>query len=107
GNNADLGANNLTFATAIGANAFVSQSNSLVLGSISGTNGATADTNVGMGTSAPGFKLHIAGHTTHDWPIIKLQNIDAGGHSYWLYSGANGVAGDFGIYDETAGAYRL
>src|SRR5512132_455045 len=35
---------NLTNATAIGANASVTQSNSLVLGSINGVNGASADT---------------------------------------------------------------
>lgn len=45
--------------TAIGARAQVSQANSLVLGSISGTNGATADTNVGIGTTAPQARLHI------------------------------------------------
>jgi hypothetical protein len=107
GTNAEVGASNLNNATAVGAKAQVSQNNSLVLGSINGINSATSDTNVGIGTSTPGFKLHIAGYSTHDWPIIKLQDVDSGGHSYWLYSGANGVAGDFGIYDETAGAYRF
>jgi hypothetical protein len=48
-------------ATAIGANSFVSQSNSMVLGSINGVNGATADTNVGIGTTAPASKLHVNG----------------------------------------------
>jgi hypothetical protein len=62
---------------------------------------------VGIGTTTPGYKLHLAGHTTYDWPIIKLQNLDGGGHSYWLYGGANGSPGDFGIYDETAQAYRF
>src|SRR5262249_247777 len=54
---------------------------------------------VGIGTTTPGYKLHLAGHTTYDWPIIKLQNLDSGGHSYWLYGGARGIPGDFGIYD--------
>jgi len=58
---ADVGANNLTNATAIGNRALVSQSNSLVLGSISGANFAAADTNVGIGTTAPKTKLHLAG----------------------------------------------
>lgn len=49
-------------ATAIGSNAFVTQSNSLVLGSINGTNNATADTNVGIGTSAPTERLHVVGN---------------------------------------------
>ena len=40
-------------ATAIGASAQVTQSNSLILGSINGVNGATADTNIGIGTATP------------------------------------------------------
>jgi hypothetical protein len=46
-------------ATAIGANASVSQSNSLVLGSINGINGGSADTKVGIGTTAPAEKLTV------------------------------------------------
>ena len=53
--------NNLTNATAIGANAFVTQENSLVLGSINGFNNATADTSVGIGTPSPGDKLEVRG----------------------------------------------
>ena len=49
----------LTNATAIGANAVVSQDNSLVLGSISGINGASANTRVGIGTSTPSVALDI------------------------------------------------
>jgi endosialidase-like protein len=48
-------------ATAIGANAVVSANNSLVLGSINGINGATADTHVGIGTTTPNAKLTISG----------------------------------------------
>lgn len=59
GYNANFSANNLTNAMAIGANSMVSQSNSLVLGSINGVNNATADTNVGIGTTAPTYKLQI------------------------------------------------
>jgi hypothetical protein len=50
---------NLTNATAIGANAQVLANNALVLGSINGVNGATADTLVGVGTTAPTYKLHV------------------------------------------------
>ncbi|HEV8368286.1 MAG TPA: tail fiber domain-containing protein [Pyrinomonadaceae bacterium] len=53
------GVGDLSNATAIGANAFVTQNNSLVLGGISGVNFATADTNVGIGTTAPSQRLHI------------------------------------------------
>ncbi|HZE71508.1 MAG TPA: tail fiber domain-containing protein [Pyrinomonadaceae bacterium] len=54
------GAAGITNTTAVGANASVTQSNSLVLGSINGVNGATADTNAGIGTTAPNARLHIA-----------------------------------------------
>jgi len=52
----------LSNATAIGAKSFVSQSNSLVLGSINGIGGASADTNVGIGTTAPNERLHVVGN---------------------------------------------
>ena len=51
----------VTNATAIGANAKVSQANSVVLGSIAGLNSATSSVNVGIGTSAPARQLHISG----------------------------------------------
>lgn len=63
--------------------------------------------NVGIGTTSPSYRLHIAGDNSSNFAIVKLQNTQASGHSWWLYSGAAGVAGDFGIYDETAAAYRL
>jgi hypothetical protein len=56
---ANVGANNLTFATALGASALVARSNSLVLGGIAGVNGAPADTNVGIGTTDPKTKFHV------------------------------------------------
>lgn len=51
----------LTNITAVGASASVSQSNSMVLGSINGVNNATADTSVGIGTSAPKAKFDVTG----------------------------------------------
>jgi hypothetical protein len=62
GTDTNLSAGNLVNATAIGANASVSQNNSLVLGSINGLNSATADTNVGIGTTAPVNILHLNGN---------------------------------------------
>jgi hypothetical protein len=61
GSYADVELSNLTFsnATAIGAYAEVTQSNSLVLGSIKGVNSASADTNVGIGTTAPPYRLTV------------------------------------------------
>jgi hypothetical protein len=49
----------LTNAGAIGYRAYVTQSNSLVLGSINGTNGASTNTNVGIGTTAPAARFHV------------------------------------------------
>lgn len=54
------GAGNATNATAIGYRAVVSTDNSMVLGSIIGVNKATSSTNVGIGTPAPSFRLHLA-----------------------------------------------
>ncbi|NUY80372.1 tail fiber domain-containing protein [Flavobacterium sp. MAH-1] len=61
----------LTNATAIGSNALVSTSNSLVLGSISGTNSATADVNVGIGTTAPERALHISRGDSGGTPSVN------------------------------------
>jgi hypothetical protein len=55
------GADNFTNATAVGANAFVEQNNSLVLGGISGVNGATAMTDVGIGVTNPARRLDVNG----------------------------------------------
>ncbi len=55
------GIGGITNATAIGAQAQVTQSNSLVLGSISGVNGASTNTNVGIGTTAPKARLDVIG----------------------------------------------
>ena len=61
GYGSDVASANLSNATAVGAQATVSQSNSLVLGAINGVNGATADTNVGIGTTTPSTRLHVVG----------------------------------------------
>src|ERR1051325_4629470 len=89
---ADVESGDLNNATAIGARAFVSQSNSLVLGSMSGVNGCTADnvcadTNVGIGTTAPHAKLHISGTGTLRVRIDSDTNaglgLGPGGQSKW------------------------
>jgi hypothetical protein len=51
----------ITNATAIGADALVTQSNSLVLGNFNRTTGQT-DTYVGIGTTAPKTRLHVVGN---------------------------------------------
>jgi trimeric autotransporter adhesin len=83
----------LSNATAIGANAEVDESNALVLGSINGVNGATASTNVGIGTTAPTYLLHIG---------------NTGGANYNNFlrvegpvnSGTGGMAASFGGYGD-------
>ena len=62
GQNANVTADGLSNATAIGFRAAVGQSNSLVLGSINGVNTAVADTNVGIGTTTPIERLHVVGN---------------------------------------------
>lgn len=59
GASADVGSGALNNSTAIGANAQVTQDNSLVLGSINGTNGGTANTSVGIGTTSPKATLDV------------------------------------------------
>jgi hypothetical protein len=54
-----LNTTKLTASTAIGANATVATSNSLVLGAINGVNGATSNTFVGIGTASPAARLHV------------------------------------------------
>jgi endosialidase-like protein len=62
GAGANMSSASLINATAIGARAQVSQSNSLILGSINNVNGATANTNIGIGTTAPAERLHVVGN---------------------------------------------
>ena len=65
----------LTNATAIGANAEVAASNSLVLGSIKGVNNATASTNVGIGTTAPRSTLDVDASVNNGLgPTVTLTN---------------------------------
>ncbi len=61
GYGADVGLGNLINATAIGANAYVTQNNSLILGSILGVNNATASAMIGIGTTAPLATLDVRG----------------------------------------------
>jgi hypothetical protein len=104
GVNADAGANNLTNASAIGSNSFVTQSNSLVLGSINGINGATADTNVGIGTTAPAKHLHVRGAGDQE---IMIESSDVGGIKWTLQSSDGASGGRFEIVDRTGGVSRF
>jgi hypothetical protein len=59
GNFAAVNSGALTNAAAIGFQARVSVSNALVLGSVGGQNGATVSARVGIGTTAPAYRLHL------------------------------------------------
>lgn len=77
GVNADVGANDLTNATAIGARAFVDQSHSLVLGGITGINGGTS-VNVGIGLTAPKTRLDVV--STQSQMRFGNNSADSGGY---------------------------
>jgi hypothetical protein len=114
GANANLGTGTLSNATAIGANAEVGESNAMVLGSINGVNGATANTNVGIGTTTPGTTLDIVSSSTYQ-PLfvessstfgtwMELNNTSAGGKNWAILSAASGNgegSGNLGITNFT------
>ncbi len=59
GAGAEAATGGINNASAIGSNSVVGASYSLVLGSIAGLNNATANTKVGIGTTAPGATLDV------------------------------------------------
>lgn len=77
--------------------------------------------NIGVGTVAPDYKLHISNASTGDdgikiessgvaGPELSLKSTDTGGRDYLLIStgSANGPgAGAFGIFDKNAVTYRM
>ena len=79
GTGAAFSTGSLTNATALGANAEVSESNAMVLGSINGVNGQTVNTYVGIGTTAPRTPLEVAFSTAGGLgPTITLTNPGGG-----------------------------
>jgi hypothetical protein len=60
---AALGTGSLANATAIGANAEVTESNALVLGCIAGLNNCVSNVSVGIGTSNPSYPLVVQSGT--------------------------------------------
>lgn len=72
------------------------------------TSGTTNNGNVGIGTTTPSVgRLHIAGDNSNNFSLIKLENKQTNGQTFWLYAGAMGQPGDFGIYNATTGLYGL
>src|SRR5208337_1429515 len=114
----------LNYATAIGAFAEVAESNAIVLGSFAGSalclQVGCPNTNVGIGTAAPGFLLEVYAAGASNAQIemastgtdaaISVNNKASGGREYWIDSGSGGAGigtGNFAVYDRTAGATRL
>jgi len=87
---------NLSNATAIGAFADVTASNSMVLGSIANVNSSSADTNVGIGITAPKAKLHLGspsgGASTTSFRVEGPSKSGTG-----AFAVSFGGWGDFGI----------
>ena len=84
---------NLSNTTAIGAYADVAVSNAIVLGGINNINGATADTNVGIATTAPTARLHIGNSNT----VASLRVEGPTKLGTGAFSGSFGGFGDFNI----------
>ena len=70
---ANVGSGDLSNATAIGAKASVNASNSIVLGSIDGVNGATSSVNVGIGTQTPDAPFHVKSNSSSGLPGILVE----------------------------------
>lgn len=75
---ADAGSATLINATAIGFRSRVDASNAMVLGSINGINGATAGTNVGIGTTNPLTTLDVNGGIRTRYSGTNIQNVNPG-----------------------------
>jgi hypothetical protein len=80
-----IGMTNLTNATAIGAQAQVSCSNCMVLGSVNGVNGAVSSVNVGIGMNNPANRLHVFNGASGGSPFTSFQTplvVENNDHTY-------------------------
>jgi len=97
---------NLSNATAIGAFGMVTQSDSLILGAISGVNNCTTFNNcnsvkVGIGTTTPAERLHVVGNGLFDGNLTVNGTLNAalpvGSSNYIQNQNASTQTGDFKI----------
>ncbi|HEX6462185.1 MAG TPA: tail fiber domain-containing protein [Candidatus Saccharimonadales bacterium] len=84
-------ATQLTNATAIGAYATVAQSNSVILGCVSGVVSCPQTQTVGIGNSAPGFLLHVGSATSMPSGATVTRFENGGGTCSVIPSTAGGV----------------
>ncbi len=92
---ADVSGPGLTNATAIGANATVSQSNSLILGN---------NANVGIGTTAPSASLQVENSAVSGSTAIFYTNSASNpGPTVSINNNGSGLAADFRSYTSSGG----
>lgn len=99
--------NNFVNASAIGAYSRVDANDALVLGSVAGINGATSTVYVGIGTTNPQDRLHVAGNirmVDGNQASGKILRCDALGTGYWQNVNATdvsawGLTGNAGTVD--------
>ncbi|RPI27423.1 MAG: hypothetical protein EHM61_08510 [Acidobacteria bacterium] len=98
----DPAAHPVTNATAIGYRAYVSRSNSLVLGAVNGFNQATTETNVGIGTPNPDRQFVVEGSEAIG-KLRRYNNLTTSHGPAFLFERARGsivspqniIAGDY------------
>lgn len=91
---ANVSDNDLTNATAIGYRAEVAQDNSLILGSISSVNNATANTNVGIGTTTPEARLEVKSNNMYNF-TTQLRLVENGSSAAARIEFANSNPGEW------------
>jgi uncharacterized delta-60 repeat protein len=117
GRGTTFGADNLTFATVIGAGAVVNTSNTIVLGrhldSVRIPGGISG--NLGIGPSAPATKLHISGveegiriqgPMAGDGNLAYLSFVDSAGTSIGFVGDASAVSKDVYLFSDSGVVLR-
>jgi trimeric autotransporter adhesin len=98
--------NNSTNATAIGSKTYAPNNNTVILGSINGVNGATANTRTGIGTTAPTSTLHNAGSFSIAWRTSQISGVDVLGDLDHVINIVVGASASIQLPDPTTCPYR-